>query len=644
MNLNSIRTRLSLLLAAFAFLIVVSFGATIWSLESQSQDALVINLAGRQRMLIQQMQRDASQISHPEHALFASSLKEAAATFEQTLNALQHGGAAPYKPGQSIQVRAASNPQIRANLEQLGASWAGFSNAIDALLNASPETDQFAQSSQTIHDLSPGLLEQADQVVRLYEAETEAKISRLRLIQASFLIAAILLLGVGGLVTTRSVTEPLRNLEKSASRIGAGDLSVPVSVSGLREVTLLSSTMDRMRQELKNSRDELVEWTGNLEQRVAQRTNELEALNQVSNEIASRLELPQVLNSVVNKTCQLLEAEAVYLCLLDESGAQMRLQAILGPEGTFQATSTSSRLPPVSEVLDADTALSCGVANCRSFCQIIHPRYRASQLVAPLRTGDNIIGALCVGSRKAGAFSAESETLLTRLAVIAAIAIENARLYAQAERAASLEERQCIAAEIHDGLAQTLSYLQLLTGQITQEVQTGQNIEALCKLESIQDALDRAMADTRRALGSLQEQRAPREVLQDQISLLVERAAPLCPAAIEWSSTQTAPVVLSHQDSEQILRIVQEALNNACQHSQATHIAVCLETRDQEYALIIRDNGVGFDPQRRAQTDGHNHFGLKIMQARAARAGGKLILESRQGSGTHVILTWPKIK
>jgi len=642
MKMNSIRARLFLLLIAFAVLAAIAFGATFWSLESQKQDVLLVNLAGRQRMLLQQIQREASQIPQSDQVRFAPSLREATASFEQTLDALQQGGLAPDQPDQFVQIQPAANPQIQKNLENLRPDWAQFSGAVSVLLDSPSDSERFAQSAQTIYRLFPSLLAQTEAIVRLYKAEAEAKVSRLRLIQTSFLLAAILLLGAGSLVVTRSVTQPLRNLEQSANQIEAGDLSAPISVSGSSEVALLSETMDRMRQELKNLRAELFHWNEHLEQRVAQRTNELEALNQVSSEIASRLELPQVLHSVVAKTSQLLEAEAVFLCMVDNSSARMRLQATLGPEGAIQATSASTCLLPINQALNSDMTLSSTSDDCHCTCQILHPQYRTSQLAAPLRSGQSIIGALCVGSRKTGAFPAEAETLLTRLAVIAAIAIENARLYAQAELAASLEERQCIAAEIHDGLAQTLSYLQLLTDQITQNIQADQNQEALRQLSLIQTALDRAIVDTRRALTRLQAQEPLREVLQDQIELLVEEVSSRSSATIEWSSAQTAPIVLSHQDNEQILRVAQEALNNACKHSHAAHITVCLEVHDQEYALIVQDDGRGFEPGLTAHANGHNHFGLKIMQARAARVGGRLSIDSRAGCGTRVTLIWSK--
>ncbi len=641
MKLNSIRAKLNLLFLAFASLVIVSAGATFWGLESQKQDALVINLAGRQRMLSQQMAREAFQIGQAGQEKHLSSLLETAQVFEKTLDALKNGGLAPYLPGQSVQIPAANDPRIQDQLAKLDPTWLEFSEAIHDLALAAPGSENFTSAQQTIEQLSPELLDQADALVRLYEKASGEKITRLRLIQTLFLVIALLLLGSGSVIVAQSVIAPLHRLGRAANQIGSGDLGTPVQVNGPQEITLLTRTMETMRQELEGSRDELLQWTDRLEQRVAQRTNELQALNQVSSEIASRLELPQVLNSVVAKTQQLLDAEVVFLCLLDDEGQSMSLQATHGPKEAIQAACTPAREMPASQVLATDAALSCGTDDCRGACQIVAPAFRKSHLVAPLRTGERVIGALCVASQAPRDFAPEALALLNRLANVAAIAIENARLYAQVERAASLEERQCIAAEMHDGLAQTLSYLQLISGQASLQVETGQNAQALQSLERIGAALDRAIEDTRRAIASLQEQGPLHEVLQDQLRAVAQEFSTSQGAPVAWQSSLNSPLVVSHHDTEQVIRVVHEALLNASRHGRAAQMIVRLELDQGEAIVTVQDDGRGFDPAHLRAENGRHHFGLKIMRARAARLGGRIEIDSAPGAGTRVRLAWP---
>lgn len=171
-----------------------------------------------------------------------------------------------------------------------------------------------------------------------------------------------------------------------------------------------------------------------LEERVAQRTRELETLNEVSREISSRLELQQVLNSVTEKARALLGGEVASLCLVDESRHWLKLQAMSGPPEAVEGQVVAASGGLVGEVLTSTQAMRCGVGDCENGCRMLAQGYRLSHLAAPLRMGERVIGALCVGSAAQGQFTEEAGGMLTKLANVAAIALENARLYAQAER------------------------------------------------------------------------------------------------------------------------------------------------------------------------------------------------------------------
>ena len=108
----SLRGRLGLLFVAFFLLVTTSVTATDWITKTQAQDALVINLAGRQRMLVQQMTKDALQMHHAPNDVYRRSLTRTAETFDQTLFAFRHGGTVRGPDGQPTTVPAARNPQI----------------------------------------------------------------------------------------------------------------------------------------------------------------------------------------------------------------------------------------------------------------------------------------------------------------------------------------------------------------------------------------------------------------------------------------------------------------------------------------------------------------------------------------------------
>ncbi len=388
--IQRLQTQLILLFIAFASLVLVSVGVTYWGLQTQGQDALVINLAGRQRMLIQQMTRLSFQLQDGDESAPVA-LKESEEIFSQTLSALQHGGSAPYLADSVVNLPATSDAQIQTALRDVESSWGQYRSTLDAM-------DSSASLQVTLEGQSDDLVQKADVVVRLYEATSTAKVNRLRIIQVVFLVFAMLLLAVGAWMTRRSLLKPLDDLVLAAKRLGENQLDAPIQVEGPEEMRTLSQAFDEMRSRLHAARGELIQWNATLEQRVAQRTRELETLNEVSREISSRLDIQQVLNSVTEKARTLLGGEVASLCLVDESQHWLKLQTLSGPKHAVVGDTMRADNDFANTVLAGDGAMICGVGSCQGGCRMLSDEYRTSHLAAPLRIGNRVIGALCVGS------------------------------------------------------------------------------------------------------------------------------------------------------------------------------------------------------------------------------------------------------
>lgn len=595
----------------------------------QDQDALVINLAGRQRMLVQQMTSLALQIrSDPTQAGYRQTLQEAKAIFDQTLSALIAGGDTPYLPGQTASLPPTGSSVIREELRTLQQRWVLFQAELRVIETAAPASVSLDSALQSLQALSPQLIQQADRIVRLYEEESERKLTRLKWIQVGFFLCAVGLLIVGVVIVRRAIIAPLHVLKNAAKQIGDGDLSTPIQIASPAEFADLAAGVDRMRAQLKISADDL-------EARVHQRTRELTAFYDVIREISSHLAIERVLDSVTSKARDVLTSDVAFLCLLDDTGESLTLKAHAGPQEAACGHCVLARHTLASEILGRNDAMICEIGGC----QTIAPRYRASHLAAPLRVGERTIGALCVGSTQTAMYSQEQVRLLTELANSAAIALENARLYAQAEQVAALEERQRIAADMHDSLAQTLSYIKLKTGRLAELIAAHDAEEALRELDLISAAVESAGQEVRRSIASLRAMVAPERTLQEHITECVMTFADTAPGvAVAVAPGDDQGVILPPDDLTQVLRIVQEALHNACRHARATRVTVRSIRQGPQHQLVVEDDGCGFDP---AQANGTGHFGLSIMQARAARIRGKLVLDSAPGRGTRVILTWP---
>jgi two-component system nitrate/nitrite sensor histidine kinase NarX len=628
----SLRARMGLLFLAFFLLLSLSAVATFAAIDGLKQDALVVNLAGRQRMLIQQMLRDALHLEHHGDDASVQSLMQAAQTFESTLTSFLRGGTTTYPPGHSVAIPQLRDAETQAALQQVQVTWATFRTHLDQIVTSALGSPEQEAAIRTVEGLAPGLMQQADEVVRRYETAVGHKLARLRWIQVTFLIGALLLLLVDFLLLHRLVVHPLQWLGSAAGRIGAGDLNTPVEPVGPREIKHLARSFDQMRAQLQS-------WTEELEIRVAQRTRELAALHEISREITSQLEVEHVLQSVTDKARVLLGGEVASLCLLDEPGRVLHSSAISGPQEALSGNHTSAHCDPAYRVLAGKGALPCGADECKECCSILAAPFRQSHLVAPLRVSERVIGALCVGGVMTGQFPTEAVHLLTELANSAAIAVENARLYARAERLAALEERQRIAAEMHDGLAQMLSYLGLQVDQMSDLLAAGQDAAVLEQLQRLRGTIEQASVEVRRAITSLHQDPQPPQALQERLAGLAAELTLEGEPTVDLVLTSQDPLLLPHDLCAEVLRVVGEALLNARRHARARKIWVRVEQSDGEAFLMVEDDGQGFDLA--APREGSRRFGLDIMRARAARLGGRLAVDSRPGQGTRVTLTWP---
>ncbi len=571
-------------------------------------------------------------IEHQDDAT-KETLTQAQTTFEQTLSALENGGTATYLPNDLVHLPPTQDAEIIAALDTTRKSWGEFRTFVDSIQSMSQRDAGLPEAIQGLE------AQQADRVVQLYEASATTKLNILRNIQIVFLLLALILLGAGAVVTRQSLLRPLTELGAAAARLGENDLEYPVQVQGPEEMRNLSQSFDGMRVNLNSARQELIDLNNNLERRVVQRTQELEALNVVTQEITSRLDIEQVLNSVTEKSRALVGGEVSFLCLLDNSQLSLNLQTFSGSDDAAIGDVTIVKDHDLTvTIVGSEKAVVCGIESCREGCAILSQKYRGSHLAAPLRINEQIIGALCVGSSSSQRFNEESAELLTKLANTAAIALENARLYEQAERIATLEERRRIAAEMHDGLGQTLSYLGLMTDQVVDFLSNGKEDAAMERLRRTHETIEKATGDVRKAINRLMDENPIRTDLCDQLELVAREFSSTGNSMVEWNPSEKISCSCSPEMNEQVIHIVREALTNAVSHAHAANINLQFSQNDGGYLLKIEDNGDGFDS---SQPSPNGHFGLQIMKARAQRVGGLLTVHSAPGHGTRVILSFP---
>ena len=612
---RSLNAQLGAIFLGFLLLVLGSVAATFAAIQAQTDDATVINLAGRQRMLTQKMTWLAlSQPGNPE-------LPDSIDKFDLTLRALRDGGTTLDAAGSPVLLPEAPNLEIKAQLDEVGETWIAFQ---EQLQNNDPA------ALQAVSNL---ILTQLDLAVSAFEAESQAISLRLRWIQAVFLAAALLLLGWGYFVTRRRIIQPLSGLSLAARRIGEGHLTDQLPSTDTDELDQLAHSFLAMRDEIAAARQLL-------ESRVERRTRELVTAFEFSQEIVGQLDLDQLLKSVTDRAQSLMQARAAALCLLTDDGKYLRLASSSGDVNEkadlLQSTQRGLALQVVGEGQMTTTEATC------SACQFLCDYPTSPCFAAPLRVGDHTIGAMCVVRDNGETFEQDEAPAFRLLANSTAIAIANARLAEygrqQAERSAALAERERLAADLHDNLAQTLSYLRIKADGVEEALVAGRDSEAVGELDLMKPAISSAYQEVRGALTGLRE--PPKAVgdLRNELSALVSEFTEIRGQSVDLTISGDTTLKVSSVVQNQVMHIAREALTNAFRHAQARRILVYLNQSGDELYLAVSDDGRGFDTD---SARGDDHLGLAIMRARAQRIGGSLVVNSSPGKGTEVVAQIP---
>ncbi len=205
------------------------------------------------------------------------------------------------------------------------------------------------------------------------------------------------------------------------------------------------------------------------------------------------------------------------------------------------------------------------------------------------------------------------------------------RVQERAVEAAVLAERNRIAREIHDTLAQTFTGILIQLG-VAQRIAKQQPQEAWRLIESVSELARQGLAEARRSVWALQPESLEYSDLATALPRTVEQMTADTPIQGEVQ-IQGTPRALPADIGMNLLRIGQEALTNAIRHAQAQNVFLELRFDAEQVRLCIQDDGQGFNPQHQQEGGG---FGLIGMRQRAERIGGQLTITSQPGRGTEV--------
>jgi signal transduction histidine kinase len=223
------------------------------------------------------------------------------------------------------------------------------------------------------------------------------------------------------------------------------------------------------------------------------------------------------------------------------------------------------------------------------------------------------------------------------LASQASLAIQLTRLAKTARQSAVLEERNRLAGEIHDSLAQNFAGIAMQLAVAEEELTAGEGAP-LGRIRLAHTMTELGLAEARRSALSLRSTVIEESGLVGALQMLIERSNVAGRLRCDFRSSRIPEERLPGRIQHELLRIAQEAISNAIRHGKPTLVTVTLRWEAPHLILQIKDNGSGIPKTCLEKSGG---IGLRSMRERAAQIGAKLVIRTSPSRGATVIVTVP---
>ena len=505
-------------------------------------------------------------------------------------------------------------------------------------------------------------VEQIHTLVRALEDRAEQRIDWLAWMQASALGLTLAIVLVTLAVVHRRVVRPLDVLLHCADRVRQGDFSARTRLVGEDELGRLASAMDLMTQGLWNIYNELEERVADKTRDLARSNHSLQLLYRSSRALDGAILSDATLREVLVDIQRALKLASVTLCLRDsccrdsvsecnDAGGRSTGDAVVEPMGVC----VSSSQPPGA------TGLAISAEPSGSPCAICAASSNAtdgSSLVVAVADQGRRYGTLRVVCRDGLPLEAWQQPLLDALATQLATALNLQSRLRESRRLVLHEERSILARELHDSLAQSLSYLKIQALRLDAALKalapepsrqpgarsrahsgpvSGPGAEPLPSspeaiLAELRDGISSAYRQLRELLTTFR-LKIDGQGLGDAIARTLAEFRARSDLIIELDDHLPGGL-LSPNEEVHVLQIVREALSNATRHARARRAQVRLAADAEFVQVEVRDDGCGIASA--AQPRGH--YGMSIMRERARSLRGELRVDSGPGPGTRVLL------
>ncbi len=366
----------------------------------------------------------------------------------------------------------------------------------------------------------------------------------------------------------------------------------------------------------------------------------LRALSEITSSLSTDSDLEDLLERFLSTMVKLAGAIGGAVRVATPDGSHLRL---VGAIGLPQEVIEREQYVPLEcgicgKAAHTQTIESAETSVCRENTALAYFGDTCKRVIAiPLRNKGRIMGVYNLFLSGDNPVPDDVSLLFSSISEHLGMALENARLTRENIRITLMSERQMLANEIHDSLAQTLAYMKMRLAFLNEAINTGDGPLAKKYLGEVDDAMESAYSRLRELLTQFRHRMDPRGLipaLQD----VADNFSRL--SGIKAAFVNRVPDMNLTPDQEvQVFHIVQEALANVSKHARARQVRICAEMTADQYMVTINDDGIGLTGP--GNTGIGMRLGMNIMRERAQRLGGSIDVASQAGEGTRIQLKFP---
>ncbi|QJQ97612.1 type IV pili methyl-accepting chemotaxis transducer N-terminal domain-containing protein [Halomonas sp. PGE1] len=602
---HSLVARITASLLAISAMALVSIVVTMTVAADSRGDAAAINMAGSLRMNTYQIVSALQRFDQRPGAETRAQVAELAERLEQRLASPELTGALPDAEDHALQ------RQYRLILERWGQELAPQVELATGGGGVEPDA---------LRETLDELVAEIDALVTLLEQNSESKIQLLSALQILFLALTAVVVVIALYDIRHNLVMPLRHLVVLAREAAHRNFDHRTRLSGSDELALLGRTFDAMAEELGTSYAEL-------EARATSKKAELERSNramQVLHDGSRALygggnDLCASAAPMLRRLEQLLQIGPIRLSLHDPHDERdipiLATHSARRPEYCRDHDCHACLLDPQPLTLQATEAGEC-------------------QLL-PVSVGDLMLGTLEVWYPRDVPLTDSVKRLLNALADQLATAVYLQRRIEEQQQVTLMNERTIIARELHDSLAQSLSYLKMQVARLERMQAKGVGPETQAPVfDELRTGLDSAYRQLRELLTTFRlklEGPGLASALRQTVTEFGERLETRIDLTVDLP-----PHLLNPNEEIHVLQVVRESLANVVKHANAHWAAVSVTFHAARLHVVIEDDGVGLSDDSSPPM----HYGLVIMRDRAETLGGELTLSNRAQGGTRVELVF----